>query len=122
MCEAGSEIEYDWAEKDGREKRGDSEGGGRWRSAAAEACKRGLRRTATGRGVVTEGAGAGGNDGRGAAGRRRVRGARVARGTGSSGKCKSGVVITSGVVGGKTGLGGVGWSTNHLATSETAER
>ncbi len=85
MVETGSEIVSDRAENDGREMRGDSDVVECWESVAAEACKRGLRRTATGREVVTEGAGAGGNDGRGAAGRRRVGGARVTSGTGSSG-------------------------------------
>ncbi len=72
MVETGSEIECDWAGKTDREKRGDSDVAECWDSAAAEVCKRGLRRTTTGEGVLTEGAGAGGNDGRGAAGRMRV--------------------------------------------------
>jgi hypothetical protein len=49
-----------------------------------------------------EGARAGGNDVKGAAGRRRVRGAREASGTGVSGNGVSGVGMRSGVVGAKT--------------------
>jgi hypothetical protein len=100
--ETGGEHECDWAEKDGRQTGGDSDVRGCWESAAAETCKRGLRRTATGRGVVTEGAGAGGNDVRGAAGRRRVRGAKEASGTGVSGNGGRDAGMRSGVVGGKT--------------------
>ncbi len=100
MVETGSENECDWAEKDGRKMGGDSDVRGCWESAAAETCKRGLRRTATGRGV--EGAGAGGNYVRGAAGRRRVRGAKKASKTGVSGNGGSGAGMRSGVVGGKT--------------------
>ncbi len=99
MVETGSENECDWAEKDRRKIGGDSDVRGCWESAAAETCKRGLRRTATGRVVVTAGAGAGGNDVRGAAGRMRVRGAKEASRTGNGG---SGAGMRSGVVGVRT--------------------
>ena len=39
MVETGSEIECDWAEKDGREMRGDSDVAGCWESAAATSPK-----------------------------------------------------------------------------------
>ncbi len=93
MVETGSENECDWAERDGREMGGDSNVGGCWESAAAEACKRGLRRTATGRGVVTEDAGALQGERESEVQRRQV---------GVSGNGGSGAGMRSGVVGGKT--------------------